>query len=155
MGNIVKAGFSSVALVRATGVGAPDSTGWLPIDLARDVSLNIESAEIDVSSRGGAGWVERIPGLRDLTVDLEMLDVTNDAAYLLLRASYISRIMVGLHVLNGPLVDPNDDDVQGPRFNAWIMNFSRNEPLNDVVTWSVRFAAARGAPPTWTQYVPP
>lgn len=140
----VKPGFSASIYVRAGGTGGG---GWTLVTLAREATLTFSRSEIDVSSRGGAGWRERISGLRDISVELSMLDATDDDAYGLIRTAYLDGLILGLRCLNGEFAAAG---VEGIQMNARVFNFTRGEPLEDALTLDVTFMNTRASvKPVW------
>lgn len=144
MATDVIAGFDCVIEVNATGV-----TGgtWVPLLLARDVTVNLSRAEIDVSSRGGAGWRERIGGLKDLSIEFDMLDATADPGYVIVRVAFLTGANIGVRAINGAVFGSGGE---GPLSLMQIYNFTRGEPLEDALTFNVTLMPARGATaPEW------
>jgi len=145
MATSVKAGFDCKVEVNTTGVSGGT---WVEVTLARDLTLTLERAEIDASSRGGDGWRERIGGLKDGTVELEILDATAAGnGYSILRDAFLNGTLIGVRVLNGETAGTGG--VEGIVMLMTVLNFTRNEPLEDVVTWNVSLSNAPGATPSW------
>ena len=149
MATDVFAGFDCVLEVNSTGV-----TGgvWVPVLLARDVTVNLSRAEIDVSSRGGDGWRERIGGLKDLSIEFDMLDATADPGYVIIRTAFLSGATIGVRAINDAAFGSGGE---GPLTLAKIYNFTRGEPLENALTLNITLMPARGATvPTWETAAP-
>ena len=58
-------------LYRNTGSGG--TPAWNEITNVRDVTLNLETGEADVSTRGNGGWRANIGTLKGATLEFEMM----------------------------------------------------------------------------------
>jgi len=61
--------------------GPPDGTGWTEIDNAKDVNLQQENGEADITTRANGGWRATAATLKEATIEFEMLWKPSDAAY--------------------------------------------------------------------------
>lgn len=110
--------------------GAAGSTPAGELTIARDVTLNQERGEADVTSRGSGGHKSYKPTLKDATLEFEIVEDTTNAGYTALRDAYLNGTAVALAARDGASGEGLDAD--------WIItNFSRNEPLEDAVTVNV------------------
>lgn len=132
-------------LYRNTGTyGSPT---WTEIATARDVTSTLEKAEIDASVRGGNGWKQSVAGLKEMTIEAEILFDTTDAGFTALQSAFFGNTTVDVLALSGPVATPGN---QGPRAVCEVLSFTRNEGMQDVLTVSVTFRPAAGPnAPTW------
>jgi predicted secreted protein len=120
---------------------------WNEITNAKDVTLNLEASEADASRRGSAGWRETLRGLKDGSVEFEMVYDGTDAEFQALRDAFLNGTTVEVAVLDG---DVTTTGTQGLRATMSVINFSRNEPLEEALTVSVTVKPAPAAnPPEW------
>ena len=119
-----------------------DAASWTLIDNVKgDLTLNLERSTADASTRAGVGWRGNIPTLGDGGVEFEMLwdQGGADANFTALKDAFLNKTTMPLAIMDG---DINTDGTQGLVAFYHVSNFSRNEPLEDVVTASVSLALA-------------
>jgi len=110
------------------------------VDNVKDVSLNLEAGEADVTTRGNSGWRATAPTLRECTAEFEMLWKPGDTAFEAIKTAFLTAGTLRLAVLTGAKSADGIDPVtgsEGPLGDFSITNFSRNEPLEEGVTVSV------------------
>jgi predicted secreted protein len=107
----------------------------------KDVTLNLETGETDVSTRGNEGWRATLATLKAGTVEFQMIWDTEDAGFTALKEAYFNNTPLALAVLDGP-------DGAGLDADFSITNFSRTENLEEAVTVSVT------AKPTYSTRAP-
>jgi len=100
----------------------------------KDVRLNLEAGEADVTTRANQGWRATAPTLRECTAEFEMLWKPGDAGFDAVKTAFLSAGTIRLAVLTG---DRTASGTEGPLGDFSITNFSRNEPLEEGVTVSV------------------
>ena len=100
----------------------------------KDVTLNLEAGEADVTTRANQGWRATAPTLRECTAEFEMLWKPGDAGFDAIKTAFLTSATVRLAVLTGAR---DASGVEGPLGDFSITNFSRNEPLEEGVTVSV------------------
>lgn len=119
-----------------------DAATWVLVDnIKGDVTLNLERTTADASTRAGQGYRSNIPTLADGTVEFEMLWVqgTGDANFTALKDAFFNKTTIAMAVMDG---DINTNGSQGLVAFFYVSNFSRTEPLEDVVTASVSLTLA-------------
>lgn len=132
-------------LYRNTGdYGAPT---WAEVKNVKDVTLNLEAGEADVSTRGNGGWRANIATLKDASLEFEMVWDTADADFTALRTAFLANGAVEFAVMDGDIETAGS---QGLRALMAITNFSRSEPLEEAISVSVTAKPTYAAnPPTW------
>lgn len=100
----------------------------------RDVTLNLEAGEADVTTRANQGWRATAPTLRECTAEFEMLWKPGDAGFDAIKTAFLTSGAIRLAVLTGAR---DASGSEGPLGDFSITNFSRNEPLEEGVTVSV------------------
>jgi len=100
----------------------------------KDVTLNLEAGEADITTRGNQGWRATAPTLRECTVEFEMLCSPGEAGFEAIKTAFLSGGSIRLAVLTG---EKTTSGTEGPLGDFSITNFSRNEPLEEGVTVSV------------------
>jgi len=105
------------------------------------VTLNLETGEADVTTRGNQGWRATVATLKNGSVEFEMIWDTGDAGFTAIRQAYFNNTAIALAILDGANGEGLDADFS-------ITNFSRNEPLEEALTVSVT------AKPTYSTRAP-
>ena len=100
----------------------------------RDVTLNLEAGEADITTRANGGWRATAPTLRECTCEYEMVWKPGDTGFDAIKAAFLAGTTVELAIL-----DQARDVVgaQGPKGSFSITSFSRNEALEEAITVSV------------------
>lgn len=106
----------------------------------KDVTLNLEAGEADVTTRANQGWRATAPTLRECTAEFEMLWKPGDAGFDAIKTAFLTSATIALAVLTG---DKAESGTEGPRGDFSITNFSRNEPLEEGMTVSVTAKLAK------------
>lgn len=120
----------------STGI---DSPSWTELTAARDVTLNLESDEGDFTNRGSGGWKVTEPGLKDASIDFDLVYDTADAGFSAIKSAYFAGTLLGIAVMDGNI---GITDVQGLWADCKVFSFSINENLGDGVTVSVSIKPA-------------
>jgi hypothetical protein len=106
---------------------------WDEITNVRDVTLNLETGEADVTTRANSGWKQTLATLKDGSVEFELVWDTTDADFAAVRDAWLNSTEIALAVMDGDI----DTEAQGLVSNFTITNFSRTEPLEDAIKVSV------------------
>lgn len=110
--------------------GAAGSTANTLLANVKDLTLNLEKGEADVTTRANQGWRAVVATLKSGTVEFEMVWDTEDAGFAALKDAYFNNTAIALAVLDGESGEGLDADFS-------VTNFSRNEPLEEAVTVNV------------------
>lgn len=105
--------------------GAAGSTAATLVPTVRDLTVNMENDEADVSSRAGAGFKETALPLIGLSIDFEMLFDATEAICKGFITAYLARTKKAFLVT----------DASGDGWDAdfVITNFTYGQPLNGAV----------------------
>ncbi len=107
--------------------GGPASTEMTNV---RNVTLNLEAGEADVTTRANSGWRATAPTLRECSVEFEMVWDPADAGFTAIKNAYLTAGLIALKVLD-------QAGGQGPDGDFSITSFSRSEELEEAITVSV------------------
>ncbi len=99
---------------------------------ARDVNLEGTAGSIDVSSRSGAGWKEKLAGMRDWKVSNQQIWVADDAAFELLETAWLEGSEIFVLML-----DAEVETGFGYSGNAIVTKLGRAEPLEGGLTCDI------------------
>jgi len=112
----------------------PALATWLEIDNVKDLTLNLETGEADITTRANNGWRATAATLKDGSIEFEMLWKPGDAAFDAIQAAWAGANEIAFFAADG---DEATSGTQGLAGNFSVTNFSRNEPLEEAVTASV------------------
>ncbi len=120
---------------------------WNEIQNVRDVTLNMETAIADVTTRGNNSWRAEAGTLKTASIEFDMIwDDTNDDV-VAVQAAFLAGGTLDLAVLDGPVATSGS---QGLRAVCMVTNFSRKEPLEEAMSTSVTVKPTYSAnPPYW------
>ncbi len=124
----IKLGMEAVLKYKAGGQAGGGT--WTALGNTRDVTLNLEAGEADVTTRANAGWRATVGTLKEASVEFEMVWDTADAGFTAIKNAFFNNAVIGLQVLDGT-------SGQGLQADFSITNFSRSEALEEAITVSV------------------
>lgn len=114
---------------------AEDALGSLAVmNNVKDLTLSLEAAEADVTTRANAGWTGITPSLRTAEVTFDMVWKPADAGFVIFKDAFLSGDSIEMAVLDG---DKSVSGSQGLKASFGITGFSRSEPLPDAIIVSV------------------
>jgi hypothetical protein len=132
-------------LYRNTGTYA--APVWNEVKNVKDVTLNLEAGEADVTTRGNAGWRATVATLKDASIEFEMVWDSADDDFGAIRDAFLNRSPIELAVMDGDIATSGS---QGLRASCIVTKFSRNEPLEEEITVSVTVKPTYAAnAPSW------
>lgn len=112
-------------------VGGQSAAGaWTPLGNVKDLTLNLEASEADVTTRANGGWRATVPTLKDASLDFEMVWDTEDAGFEAIQNAFLSGSKIGFQALDGT----GGKGIQG---DFAIFSFSRAEALEEALMVSV------------------
>jgi TP901-1 family phage major tail protein len=121
--------------------GAAGTTAASELTNVKDVTLNLESGEADVTTRGNAGWRATVGTLKTGSVEFEMIWDSDDLGFTAIKDAYFNNEPIALAILDEAGGEGLDADFS-------ITSFSRKEALEEAITVSVT------AKPTYSTRAP-
>ena len=120
---------------------------WDLVANVRDVTLNLETGEADVTTRGNDGWRATVGTLKDASIEFEMVWDTGDADFTAFKDAFFNGTPIELVVMDGDIATTG---AQGLRAVCRIINFTRSEALEEAITVSVTAKPTYStSPPSW------
>lgn len=118
---------------------------WAEFGNAKDVTLNLEKGEADVTTRANAGWRATVGTLKDGSIEFEMVWDTGDAGFAAIKDAYFNDTPIEMAAMDGDIAASGSE---GLRASFSVTNFTRNEPLEEAITVSVTLK------PTYAEHAP-
>lgn len=120
---------------------------WVEMINVKDLTLNLEAGEADVTTRGNAGWRATIAALKDGSIEFEMVWDTGDADFTAIQQAFFGNTDLEFAVMDGDVASSGS---QGLRATMAITNFSRSEALEEAIGVSVTAKPTYADnPPEW------
>tara|TARA_R100000008_G_scaffold62445_1_gene39707 strand:+ start:2362 stop:2763 length:402 start_codon:yes stop_codon:yes gene_type:complete len=120
---------------------------WYEIENVKDVTLNLEGATADVTTRGGNGWRQSVKTLKDGNVSWQMVYDTADADFTAIKDAFLNNDDIKLEILDG---DRTTTGTQGLQADFSITGFNINESLEEAMTVDVTAVTAYSSTaPSW------
>tara|TARA_B100000686_G_scaffold353114_1_gene457412 strand:- start:1641 stop:2039 length:399 start_codon:yes stop_codon:yes gene_type:complete len=120
---------------------------WTEIENVKDLTLNLEGATADVTTRGGNGWRQSVNTLKDGNVSWTMVYDNDDTEFSAIRTAFLDGDDMQLEILDG---DRDTTGTQGLLAYFSITGFNINESLEEAMTVDVTAVTAyNSTAPSW------
>jgi len=125
---------------------------WDEIANIRDLTLAVEKNKIDASTRGST-WRKNKFGLKDASVDFQMIFDEDDADFEVVRDAFFAapaNAAVEFAIMSEDITTVGSE---GLRALFEVASFTKNEPLEDIQTVDVSIAPvpSTDADPEWLE----
>jgi predicted secreted protein len=112
--------------------GEAGATGVPTAELSNvtDVTITLDASEADVTTRDNDGFRATIGGLKECTIEFDMLYLPEDAGFKAIRTAWLNSEQIHLAALTSK-------DGEGPVGDFSITGFSRSESLEEAIKYSV------------------
>ena len=141
----VKFGLDAKLYYCAAGIGGAPT--WTELSNVKNVTLNLQKGEADVTTRANNGWKATAGTLKEGSIEFEMVWDTTDAGFTAIKNAYFNNTIIGLAVMDGGVAVNGS---QGLWADCMITDFSRDEPLEDAIKVKVTAKPTYSAnPPIW------
>ena len=125
--------------------GSHGSPSWMLVNNVKDVTLSLETAEADVTTRANAGWRATVGTLKDASIEFQMVWDSNDPSFNAIQGAFFSNSPIEVAVMDG---DMQNTGSQGLRATCVVLSFSRSEALEEAITVDVSLK------PTYAEHAP-
>lgn len=123
---------SDCKLYHNTGTYATPT--WDEVPIVRDLELNLEKGQADITTRAGAGWIQRIGTLKDGSIEFGIVWESGDADFEAFRDAFLDNTLIDVAAMDGAIATSGN---QGLRAEMECLSFSRSEPVAGAVEASV------------------
>jgi predicted secreted protein len=129
---------------------------WSLVSNCRDLTLNLEKNDADVTTRGANGWRQRVAVLKDASVEFEMVWNTADPNFQMIQAAFLAitfpQNTLNVAVMDGPITGHGQEGLKG---SMMVSSFTRKEPLEDALKVDVKFIPTYDPPNQVNWYTTP
>ena len=115
----------------------PASASWTEINNCKDVTLNLETGEADVTTRANNGWKATAATLKEGSIEFEMLWKPGDTAFAAIQSAWAGSTEIAVAAMDGLISGTGSSGKQGLASNFTVTNFTRDEQLAEAVTVKV------------------
>jgi predicted secreted protein len=141
----VKFGIDGKLYYCVAGIGGTPT--WTELSGVKNVTLNVQGKEVDVTTRASAGFALADIALMDASIEFDLPLDPADTGYQAVETAFFARSLVGLAVMSGGVT------VAGSR-GLWadckITQFNREESLEDAMIVKVTAKPTHSAnAPLW------
>jgi hypothetical protein len=127
--------------------GIGDTPEWVELSGVKNVTLNVQGKEVDVSTRANAGFTATDIALMDASIEFEMPLDHDDAGYQAMETAFFARSMVGMACMSGDITAAKS---RGLWAECKITKFDREESLEDQMMIKLTAKPTYSAnPPQW------
>ena len=109
--------------------GTVGSKGTTEVKNVKDLTLNLESGEADVTTRATAGWRASVATLKEASLEFSILYDTEDTDYNAFAEAYFGNTPLSLFV--------SDGNGTGLDADFSITGFSIEQPLEEALSVSI------------------
>lgn len=127
----VKLGMQAKLYRNSGSYGTPT---WVEVGNVKDLTLNLEAGEADVTTRSNSGWRATVATLKDGSIEFEMVWDTTDGNFTAIQQAFFNNTPVEFAIMDGAIATAGS---QGLRATMSITNFSRSEALEEAIMVSV------------------
>jgi len=125
--------------------GTYEAPTWVEMTNVKDLTLNLEKGEADVTTRANEGWRATAGTLKEGSVEFEMVWDPTDEGFTAVKDAWFNGTSIELAVMDG---DITVDGTQGLRATFAVISFTRNEPLEEAMSVNV------SVKPTYAAHAP-
>jgi hypothetical protein len=121
------------------------SPTWVEVTNVKDVTLNLEKGEADVTTRANNGWRATVGTLKEASIEFQMVWDTEDDGFAAIQEAFFGNSAIEFAVMSGDITDP---DSEGLRATCDVFSFTRNEALEEAIMVDVTIK------PTYSENAP-
>lgn len=112
------------------GPGGSTGVPTTELDNISDVTITLDAAEADVTTRGNSGFRATVSGLKECTIEFTMMYKKGDARMKAIRTAWDTGDPIHLAALTS-------ENGEGPVGDFSVTGFKRSEPLEEAIKYDV------------------
>ena len=135
----------ALALNAKAYYGTAGSTATTEVENIRDITLNLNKDEADVTTRGANGWKLTVGTLKNGSIDSSIVWDDEDAFFTAIKNAYFNDTPIAMLFLD-------KENGQGLDADFSVTNFTRNENLPEALTADITLKPTYSTRyPAWTE----
>lgn len=116
---------------------------WNELGNARDVALNLEAGEADVTTRANQGWRAVVATLKEASIEFEAIWDSADPGFAALRDAFLGNNPIGIRCMDAA-------GGEGLQADFMVTGLARDEGLEEAIKANVTLKITRSdTPPEW------
>lgn len=125
----------------------PAGDEWLELTNVKDLSISLETATDDVSTRGGNGWRQTVATLKDGTTEFDMVYDTTDTGFIAIKDAFfnVADRIIGFYFADG---DETTTGTEGLMADFMVTGWGVTQNLEESAKVNVTVQ------PTFSAFVP-
>jgi len=116
---------------------------WTPVTIAKDVSVSRSVDKLEDNCRSNGAYKQYLPGMIDLSVDLEVCHSNTDTNWVLIENAILNGTTLDIAILDNTAIAANmlvGTDAIGIRMVCNVFECENSQPLEDPLSDSYTFA---------------
>jgi hypothetical protein len=143
-----KRGVDAKLFYCVAGIGGTPT--WIELTNVKNVTVSMTKGEADVTTRANNGWKAVVGTLKEASIEFEMIWNTQDLGFSAIQKAYFDGTIIGIAAMDGPVSGAGASGSQGLWADCMVVDFSRDEPLEDALTVKVTVKPTYSTnPPIW------
>lgn len=131
----------------AKDLATAQDADWIELGNVRNVTLSLSKSDADLTTRKANGWKTSVAGLKEAAIEFDMVWDPTDAGFTAIQTAFMTDTPLAVMVLDGAKTVAGS---QGLKADVMVMNFSREEPLEEALTAKVSIKPTYSATaPSW------
>lgn len=116
---------------------------WVEMTNVKNVTVPLEKAEADVTTRAAEGWRQLVGTLKTASIDFQMVYDQEDADFGVIQAAFFANSIIEFWIADGPAVPASGETSQGFRAGCEIFAFGQDQNLEEAFMVNVTIKPGR------------
>lgn len=110
--------------------GATENTDYVLYTNCRDVTITLDTEEVDITSRATSGFKATVATTKESTIEFEAIWKPSDTYFDWIKDAWSNSAEIAVLAMDGPYNTTGNSGLIG---NFTVPGFSREEPIGDVM----------------------
>lgn len=123
---------------------------WVEMTAVKELTLNLEKGEADVSTRANNGFKAQVGTLKDVSIDFKLVYDKADLGFIKMKDSFFNGTAVKMAIMDGDVAAASGAS-EGLVATFEVFGFTIPEPLEEALTVDVKAKVAYASTaPAWS-----
>src|SRR5208337_2564504 len=96
----IRLGLNAKLYLKPGGVAGAGT--WIEMGNVKDVTLNLEKGDADVTTRANNGWKASVPTTKEAKLETTLIWDTTDPGFVAIQQAFFQNTAIGVMALDGP-----------------------------------------------------